>query len=64
MENIERNNTVYYELYSQKFGAEEIQEPKGWANDNESFTRDTDSRGITSKIDIDLKSYNYKIRKE
>jgi hypothetical protein len=57
MENIESNNTVYYELYSQKFGAEEIQEPKGWENDNESFTRDTDSRGITSKVDIDLEFF-------
>ena len=57
MENIERSNTVYYELYSKKFGVERIQEPKGWANDSESFERDTDSRGITSKINIDLEFF-------
>jgi hypothetical protein len=57
MENIERINSVQYELYSQKFGTEVIQEPRGWNNDTESFTRDKDSRGITSKIDVDLEFF-------
>lgn len=57
MENLERIRTVYYQLYSQKFGSEEIQQPKGWNNDTESFERDTNSRGITSKIDVDLEFF-------
>ena len=57
MENIERSNTVYFELYSEKFGSQVIQEPKGWANNNQGFTRDTDSRGITFKIDVDLEFF-------
>lgn len=57
MENIERINSVQYELYSQKFGVQVIQEPKGWNNDTESFERDKNSRGITSKIDIDLEFF-------
>ena len=57
MENVERINSVQYELYSQKFGTLVIQEPKGWSNDTESFNRDKDSRGITSKIDIDLEFF-------
>jgi hypothetical protein len=57
MENIERVNSVQYELYSQMFGTEVIQEPKGWNNDTESFERDNNSRGITSKIDIDLEFF-------
>lgn len=57
MENLERINTVKYELYSNKFGVLEIQEPKGWDNDAESFSRDSDSRAITSKVDIDLEFF-------
>ena len=57
MENIERINSVQYQLYSQKFGNLVIQEPKGWSNDTESFERDTKSRGITSKIDVDLEFF-------
>ena len=57
MNNLERNSTVYYELFSTKFGVLVIQEPKGWSNDTESFTRDADSRGILSKIDIDLEFF-------
>lgn len=57
MENIERNNSVLYELYSSKFGKLPIQEPKGWSNDVKSYSRDSDSRGITSKIDIDLEFF-------
>tara|TARA_R110000850_G_scaffold230536_2_gene355285 strand:- start:1567 stop:3816 length:2250 start_codon:yes stop_codon:yes gene_type:complete len=57
MENIERINSVQYELYSQKFGIQVIQEPRGWNNDTESFERDKNSRGITSKIDVDLEFF-------
>ena len=57
MENIERINSVQYELYSKKFGIQVIQEPKGWNNDTESFERDKNSRGITSKIDVDLEFF-------
>ena len=57
MENIERVNSVQYELYSQTFGVLVIQEPKNWNNDTESFERDNNSRGITSKIDIDLEFF-------
>jgi len=57
MDNLERIRSVQYELFSQKFGNLIIQEPKGWSSDTESFKRDADSRGITSKIDVDLEFF-------
>lgn len=57
MNNIERANTVLYELYSDKFGKLSIQEPSGWSEDVRSYNRDVDSRGIVSKIDIDLEFF-------
>ena len=54
---LERTNTVYYELYTRILGAKEIQEPKGYASDRRSFDRDKDSRGITVKSEVDLEFY-------
>lgn len=57
MNNIERTNQVYYELYSKRLGTLIIQEPEGWENDTRSFDRDKDSKGITTKTDVSLKFY-------
>lgn len=55
--NLERTNSVYYQLYTRIFGNKTIQEPKGYNNDRRSFERDKDSRGITVKTDIELEFY-------
>ena len=56
-DNVERINQVYYTLFSQPFGLKVIQEPKGWQSDYKSYERDTDSRGIQSKVNIDLEFF-------
>lgn len=57
MDNLERDNNVIYELYSDYLGKAYIQPPKGWSSDTESYSRDTDSRAILSKIDVKLEFY-------
>lgn len=54
MGKLERNNTVEYYLDSAQLGLVLIQEPKGWADDIESFERDPESLYISSKIENDL----------
>ena len=56
-DNIERNISVLYRLYSKPFGIVDIQEPVGYENDTRSYERDKDSRGFTIKTDIDLEFY-------
>ncbi len=56
-DNVERVNQVYYTLFSQPFGLKFIQEPNGWQSDYKSYERDSDSRGIQSKVNIDLEFF-------
>ena len=44
-------------MFSQPFRLKVIQEPKGWQSDYKSYERDTDSRGIQSKVNIDLEFF-------
>ena len=57
MDNIERNNQSRHSLFSNRLGEKAIQEPKGWADDTRSFKRDKQSRGIVSKISVELEFY-------
>lgn len=54
MDNIERVNTVYFELYSSNLGRKTINEPDGWNEDFLTLERDKDSKDIRKKIEIDL----------
>jgi hypothetical protein len=55
--NLERTNTVYYELFTRILGTKKIQEPKGYNSDRRSLERDKDSKGITIKTEVDLEFY-------
>jgi len=57
MNNIERTNKVYYELYSKALGTLRINEPKGWGDDTRSFKRDKESRAIIIKTEIKLEFF-------
>lgn len=54
MNNVERTNQVYFELYTKELGRKTIQEPRGWNEDFLSFSRDKDSKDIRKRIEIDL----------
>ena len=45
-DNLERNDTVQYQLSSDSFGLVTIQEPKSWDQDTLSYTRIKDRTSI------------------
>ncbi len=56
-DNVERIINSYYTLYSKSLGLKRVQEPKGSDNDFKGYFRDSNSRGIQTKISIDLEFF-------
>lgn len=58
MDNLERNRSVRYELFSNALGPLVLKQvPKGYRSDTRSIARDDKSRGFDNKISIDLEFY-------
>lgn len=55
--NIERVNTVQFQLYSPILGEITIDEPKGWETDAQGFKRDKKSRAVLLEKDVNLEFY-------
>lgn len=56
-DNVERILKSYYTLYSKSLGLKTIQEPKGSDNDFKEYLRDSKSKGIQTKVTIDLEFF-------